>query len=127
MTPKESTDFPKGERLRRYKMRNKIKAYKSDWSRKTGLRRILPRVGAKVTPKSIGAIVKHPVLSLRMTLVRLGHFFWQPTVYRLVHRCRAAPHKCLPSWRMECIRQNKRNRQRAIEMYNAPSGWDMFD
>jgi hypothetical protein len=127
MKRKTLAELPRGAALRAYRTRNGIRAYKTDWSRKTGRRRILPRIGAKVTPTTVGAIVKHPGLMLKLYLVNNGAYFWHHSICALVRRCHAAAHKCLPSWRRECIRQNRRALMRHADEDNVPHGWDLYD
>lgn len=118
-------NLSKGTPLRMYRTRNIIRAYKTGWSRKTGHRRILRRVGAKVTPKSVGAIVKSPTLHIKMTLIRVGAFFWGHA-NTLVRRCQIG-HLLTPGRKVAAIKHNRRRLQERELQHNVPTGWDLYD
>ncbi len=58
-----------GKRYGKYIARSRIRAYKTTWSRKTGRRRILPRLKCRVTPTSIGRIPQSPIFRLKIYLM----------------------------------------------------------
>ncbi len=71
----EHTYYPKcspiwgGKRYGRYIAGQQFRAYKTSWSRKTGLRRLLPRLHCQVTPTSIRSVPSNRVLRLKMHLL----------------------------------------------------------
>lgn len=58
-----------GKRYGRYTARSRIRAYKTSWSCKTGLRRLLPKLHCLVTPTSIRRVPSNRVLRLKMHLL----------------------------------------------------------